>query len=85
MPTISVSCTGTAQDLADFCTPLGYTSTVPDPNNPEQTVANPESQTAFFQRKMKEYAANVVKSYRAIKAAEDARIANLATNSSFTF
>jgi hypothetical protein len=50
MASLSVTFTGTAQDLDDFCTALGYTG--------------PETKAQFFQNKVKAFANDVVANFR---------------------
>lgn len=75
MPTLSVTFNGTAQDLTDFCDAFAYQATI-------DGEPNPETKQQFFTRKMKEYANEVVKSFRANRDAETARQTAIANSNS---
>lgn len=76
MPQITVTFNGTATDLDDFCTQYGYAATI-------DGQANPETKTAFFQRKVKEFVYDSVKARRVNKAADDARAVEVAKTVNF--
>lgn len=82
MPTISNSYTGSVQDLDDYCAGLNYQANILVNG---VSTPNPESKTDFFKRKQKEYAKNVVISYRANKDGDVARNTTITNNANFTF
>lgn len=45
-----------------FCEAYGWTATVPDPNNPGQTIPNPVSDQTFFNRQLTAYIKDIVRS-----------------------
>lgn len=59
MATLSISWTVPDTQAArikdDFAAFFGWTATIPDPNNPQQTIPNPESQNAFIKRVLGNY------------------------------
>lgn len=73
MPQISITFNGTATDLNDFCTHHKYQDEIPDPDNPGETIPNPETKVQFFQRKTKEFVYGSVKSQRVVTAGDAAR------------
>lgn len=83
MATLSISFTiadGAAAGIKDdFAASLGWKSTIPDPNNPGQTISNPETQNAFIKRKIGEYIKENVKSYRVSQDVETARTTAITT------
>ena len=60
------------QDFAEY---HGWRSTIPDPDDPEKTIANPENQVAFVKRKIGDFIKESVKAQRANAASEAARAA----------
>lgn len=84
MADISISLKGNSTDLTDFCAAMNYAAVI-GKDAQGADIPNPETQTAFCQRKMKEFATDIVKSYRATKDAEAARTASLTTYKDFTF
>lgn len=63
----------------DFAAQQGWTATIPDPQNPGQTIANPESQNAFIKRNIGEYIKNTVRTKR-MRDVEMAELANVEAN-----
>ena len=78
MPIISTSFNGTTQDLDDFCSGLNYQETI-------DGKPNPETKTDFFKKKLKEYAKEVVVSFRANRDAETSRKNAMNSNKDFSF
>ena len=56
-----------------FCEAYGYQATVPDPNNPGQTIPNPVSDQVFFNRQLTTYIKDVVRAQGIAAAADAAR------------
>lgn len=54
-----------------FCAMGGYTDTVPDPANPGQTIPNPQSKQAFYNKRIEAFIRDTYKSYR-VSVAEKA-------------
>jgi len=77
MAQITISFNGTATDLNDFCDQYKYQAEIPDPEDSDKTIPNPESKTAFFKRVVQEFVWSSVKSRRATKAADAARDAEV--------
>ncbi len=59
--------------LAGVCYYNGYTTKIPDPNNPGSYIDNPVTPGQFAKNCIKEYLKSCVVAYEAMKAAEDAR------------
>lgn len=47
-----------------FARTLGYQPNLPDPNNPEATIPNPETKAQFRDRMIKRYVKDTIKAYR---------------------
>ncbi len=47
-----------------FAAQYSYQATIPDPNDPTKTIANPESKAQFRDRKIKEYCKEIIKAHR---------------------
>lgn len=62
-----------------FAAEYGYQPTIPDPQNPTQTIPNPEGLNAFSKRMVARFIKDVVKGY---EAKRDAAIAIEAANAS---
>lgn len=74
----------TVGKIADFCRGDNYQDTVPDPGNPGQTMANPETKLAYMNRRGQEYFQAVIAlgkkiERQAIRAAEDVTDATQST------
>ena len=54
----------------DFCKQYGYTAKIMDVDGKE--IANPETETDFFEKKIKEFIKESARAYRLDKAREDA-------------
>lgn len=70
MPKYTIAFDLTNQDLDDFCLTQGYQDIIND-------APNPETKDDFFQRLVKEFPGQLIKSYRAMKAADAARTIEL--------
>jgi len=81
MATLTITTT-TAQDqriAAAVRGVLHYQDEIPDPNDPETMIPNPESIVEFFKRKMIEHIKNLVKQHEANIAADSARTSAIST------
>lgn len=55
-----------AQRVAEaFAKSYGYSDTIPDPNDPNKTVPNPQTKAQFVKQKLGEYIREVVKGHEA--------------------
>jgi len=61
-----------ARILRAFVQAYGYKDTIPDPNNPGQTIPNPETKGQFTKRKIAAFVKDVVASIEVKEAAESA-------------
>ena len=60
----------TASIVDAICGNYQYQATIPDPNSPGDTIANPESKAAFAKRMVKNFIVDNYKSYdRSVKVA----------------
>lgn len=59
--------------IAAFVGVYNYQTQVPDPANPGQMIANPETKPQFTQRMMRQHAMDVTKTWEASTAGETAR------------
>ena len=80
MATLTINTT-TEQDqriAPAFKSVYHYQDQIPDPNDPESTIPNPESVAVFVRRQVITFMRNVVKQYEATEAANTARQAAIA-------
>ena len=73
MAQITITFNGTSSDLNDFVAQYNYQDTIPDPNNDNKTIPNPESKLDFFIRKVKEFVYESVKAVRVNRVGDVAR------------
>jgi hypothetical protein len=69
----------------DFCAYHGWKSTIPDPQNPQATIPNPETKNAFIKRKVGEFIKESVLAFNANKDVQTARQSAINAINAITF